>query len=330
MRLSILKIFTLTFICFLFSCGKEKANKGSESATKSSKQITEYTYKDHGNDITVKVTKAPKRAALFTPHITEMLLALDLKDRIVFGSTEGDILPRFQKAYNEIPNKQIGHAIRLTKEAFLLLEADFISTDYPLQPEKTGTAKDLIENGILPYTPTAIDKRNATLDDVFFDFLTLGKIFKVNDKAEKLVNKMKTKLEKAQKTFKNKPNKEKPKVMVMSSFKNGIWIHSSLANDLIHKANGISAFEDISNTYELVSFESVAHRNPDVIFIINVVSSGGENKMEEKIKTLKTHPILKELKAVKNNKIYEIAFLDVSPGVRNVDFIIKMNELIYQ
>lgn len=326
MRFSIVKTLIPIFICSFFCCKKERTNKNSTST----KYITEYTYKDHGNNITVKVSKSPKRATLFTPHITEMFLALGLEDKIVFGSKEGEVLPEFKEEYEKIPNKQIGHSNRLTKEAFLLLEPDFISTDYALQPEKTGTAKDLIEKGILPYTPSSIGKENATLEDVFFDFLTLGKIFGIEKKAEVLVESMKEKLAKAQKTFKSKPDNQKPKVMIMSSFRNGIWIFSSLATDLINKANGRNVYEEVNNTYELVSFESAAHKNPDVIFIIHIESSTGKNKMEEKMKTFKTHPILKNINAVKNNKLYEISFPEVSPGVRNVDFIVKTNHLIYK
>lgn len=326
MKLKIIKYIALVVVCFVFSCGQEKSNKNADASSKPNKEITKYTYVNHGKDITVQVASAPKRAALFTPHITEMFLALGLEDKIVFGSKEGDVLDEFKEAFEKIPNKQSGHSNRLAKEAFLLLEPDFMSTDYPIEAHKTGDINYLLDNGILPYAPTAIINEDAKLEDVYFDFLTLGKIFDVEKKAETIVKQLKEKLGNAQKSFKNNEN-NKPKVLVMSLAPHGVWVSASLAKDLVKKANGINIFEDLHTAYEFVSFESVAERNPDVIFLKQIESSN--SSISDKIKTLKEHPILKNVNAVKNNKIYEISFADVSPGIRNVDFIIKMNELIY-
>lgn len=77
--------------------------------------------------------------------------------------------------------------------------------------------------------------------------------------------------------------------------------------------------------HEFVSFESLVHRNPDIILISELA---GEEPFERKVEILKTHPALKDLPAVKNNKIYSIALEDISPGIRNADFIIKLNKLM--
>ena len=52
--------------------------------------------------------------------------------------------------------------------------------------------------------------------------------------------------------------------------------------------------------------------------------------VEEKTEFLKKHPILKNINAVKTNSIYPVNFADVSPGVRNIDFIIRLNKVLYQ
>ena len=323
---SIVKLF-LFFVLFI-SCKKEKTTIQANTTQKQNSKTIEYTFNDGITQIPVKLNNPPQRAAVFNPYMTEMLLALGLEDRMVMGSTEGAILPEFEKAYAKVPHKQIGHSFRITKEAFLLMKPDFVSGDDDIKPETTGSVEDLIKAGVAPFIPQSRRVENATMEDVYDDFLELGKIFDVQDKAKTLVKNMKDKLEAARKTFKNKPDSEKPKVMVMTSFNNGIWISSSLATDIINKANGKAVYEDVSTSYELVTFESAVHRNPDFIFLADIQSRG--MSLKEKIDLMKNHPILKNINAVKNNKIYQISLADVTPGVRNVDFIIKMNELIYK
>lgn len=289
-------------------------------------QKATYTFKGKDKEETITITKTPKRLALFTPYMTEIAMALGLEDKIVFGSKESDVLSQFKRAYNKIPNKQIGHGIRLTKEEFLLLRPDFFSSNF--NPEATGTTKELKQKGIAPFIPNTISKQNATLKDVYADILLLGKIFNVEKKANEIVEKMKLKLLQKQKDFKNKPDAQKPKVMVMAKLNNGTTIFSSLTTDLINKANGKNVFEEVSNRYKLVPHKEVLEKNPDVIFIIDVQSKGVS--VEAKKEYLKRHPILKNVSAVKNNKVYGINMSDVSPSTRNVDFIIKMNELIYK
>lgn len=64
-------------------------------------------------------------------------------------------------------------------------------------------------------------------------------------------------------------------------------------------------------------------------FFITDTESRGMT-IEEKAEFLRQHPILKNINAVKTNSIYPVNFADVSPGIRNVDFIIRLNKILYQ
>lgn len=313
-------------VTLLFSCSDNSGVNNKKSQEKMDK--VEYNYQDGDKSYKVTITHPPQRAALFTPHMTEMLLALGLEDRMVLGTTEGPVLPIFEKAYEKVPNKAIGHSFRMTKEAFLLMEPDFASGDGDLKPESTGSAEELIGQGINPFTLKSISTTNATLETVYEDFYMLGKIFNVNEKAKEIVDGMKTKLAEAKKNFVNKPDNEKKKIMIVSSYNNGAWVFSSLASDLTRQANGINIYEDVDNQYEFVSYESIVARNPDVIFITDTESRG--MTIEQKAEFLRQHPILKNINAVKTNSIYPVNFADVSPGVRNVDFIVRLNKILYQ
>lgn len=304
----------------LFSCHKKESRHDE-------KGYFSYMYNNGKDSLVVEVKKTPQKAALYSHFITEMLLALDLSDRIIIGTSEGDFLPEYQQAYAKIPTKLVGHHSIFSKEEFLLSGVDFASGwDDAIRPETTGTAQELLAKEIYPYTVKSI-RDGETLETLYEDFYTLGKIFKVEDRANALVEKMKTKLADAEKNFIKKPDAEKKKIMVFSTINNGLYISSGFTTDLINRAGGKNVYEDIMADHEMVSYESLVHRNPDLILVAHL---GGGMPFEEKVKFLQTHPALKNLPAIKNNNIHSIALEDISPGVRNVDFIIKLNQLMYE
>ena len=245
-------------------------------------QKVEYIYKDGGRDIPVEITSPPQRAALFNPYTTEILLALGLEDKIIIGSTEGELLPEFRKAYEKVPQKLKGHGFRMDKEAFLLSKPDFAAGN--INAETAGSPEELMKLGISPYNLRSLDDiPNPTLNDVYDDIHLLGRIFNVEDRAKDLVNKMKKKLEVAQKDFVNPENSKKKKVLILS-YRGGIAAFSALATDLVNKAHGINIYQDLHERFEFVTPESVLERNPDAIFIIDIKSR--PEPVEEKWKFL--------------------------------------------
>ena len=317
------KLCSVFILLSILSCSDKDNSKKSEV---SKMQKVEYIYKDGGRDIPVEITSPPQRAALFNPYTTEILLALGSEDKIIIGSTEGELLPEFRKAYEKVPQKLKGHGFRMDKEAFLLSKPDFAAGN--INAETAGSPEELMKLGISPYNLRSLDDiPNPTLNDVYDDIHLLGRIFNVEDRAKDLVNKMKKKLEVAQKNFVNPENSKKKKVLILS-YRGGIAAFSALATDLVNKAHGINIYQDLDERFEFVTPESVLERNPDAIFIIDIKSR--PEPVEEKMEIFRTNPVLKNTNAVKNNQIYKIDLEDVTPGVRNVDFIIRLNNILYK
>lgn len=316
-------IFILVFALFLASCSKKEVAQNKIQTQ--DKNSFSYHFNDGADTLLVKVEKVPQKAVLFSHFMTEMLLALDLGNKIVVATEEGEILPEFKDAYDKIPTKLVGHHAVYAKEEFLLSGVDFVSGwDGAIKSESTGTPQELLRRGIYPFIAKSI-RDNATLETVYEDFYTLGKIFKVEDNAQKVVQNMKTKLELAQKKFLSRS--EKPKVLVFSAIENGLYVAAGLTTDLVNKAGGTNIYSELSVDHELVSYESLIHKNPDIILIADMAEG---MSYEEKKNALKNHPALKNLPAIKTDNIHKIRLEDISPGVRNVDFIIKLNKLLYE
>lgn len=317
------KIFSIA-IFLISSCKENKKNKRSGSTSEKS---IEYVYDNGQERLNVVMDKSIERAVLLTPYVTEMALEIGVEDKIVLGSTtEGGILPKHKKTFDALPNKMLGHHFHITKEAFLLMEPDFVS-GFPedIRVETTGSPKELISKKIYPFLLEAVNIQNATLNDVFRDIERLGKVFREDIKANSIIKEQKKKINEAKLI---KPKSEKKKVMIMYyPFANGVWVYSSLVTDLINRAYGENVFSDVESQYELVSYESILDRNPDVIFVVTLLKDAS---LETEIRDLKSHPVLKNVKAVQTEDIHSVKLEDVYPSIRNVDFIIKMNEIFYK
>lgn len=308
----------------VFSCSQSKEKKSASSEVE---HYYSYTFNNGSDSLEVEVKNTPQKPALFSQFMTEMLLELDLGDQIVIGTSEGNIHPKFKEQYDKIPTKLLGHHSIFSKEEFLLTGVDFVSGwDDAIRAETTGTARELLANGIYPFSVKSI-RDGETLETLYKDFETLGKIFKVEDRAKKIITDLKNKLANAEKDFVKVSDAEKKKIMICSSIDSGIYVAGGFSTDLIKRAGGKNIYEEIRADHEMVSFESLVHRNPDYILIAHLE---GEEPFEEKVKILKNHPALKNLPAIKNNQIIPITLEDISPGIRNIDFIIMLNKLMYE
>ncbi|WP_297639085.1 ABC transporter substrate-binding protein [uncultured Clostridium sp.] len=307
-------------------CGGDKKEEGSNSKGEQTEKFI-YDYNDGKENLEVKVTEPPKRAVTLSQFMTEMLLSLGLQDRMVATALlDNPILPQYKEAYEKIPVLKITGGHSISKEAFMALNPDFVSGwEMSISNETTGTAKELIAEGIKPFVAESL-KGNATIDTVYEDYKTLGKIFAVEDTALEVINNMKEDVKEVEEKL-LKEKKDKVDVMVYDSGeKEAMVVGGGLPNNLITLAGGKNIYGELKNTYETVSFESIVEKDPEVIIVTEFLA--GE-KAEKKIQFLKSNQALKDVKAVKNNRFYVIELADLSPGIRNSKAIKEINEMLY-
>ncbi|MGL4760678.1 MAG: ABC transporter substrate-binding protein [Sarcina sp.] len=302
----------------------EDANKVGQEEVKS---LYSYTYDDGTSKVDVNVTKAPQRAVTLSQFMTEMLLALDLGDRMVGTALlDNEILPEFKEAYDKIPELEIGEGHSISKEGFVALEPDFVSGwEMSVSDETTGSPEDLVKDDIYPFVLKSL-AGTATVETVYEDFEALGKMFAVEDKAVQVISNMKAEIAKVQENL-EKTEGEKPRVLIYDSGeKDAMVVGAGLPNNLIELAGGNNIYGDLKNAYETVSFESIVEKNPEVILVTEFLVG---DKAEDKIKFLKSHPGLKDVDAIKNDKIFVVELADLSPGIRSSKAIVEMHEYFY-
>lgn len=326
-------LVVISVVCLtLGAVGCSSNNKTETPETKvesSNFENVEYTYSDGANDYNVKVETPRQKAVTLSQFMTEMLLALDLGDRMVGTALlDNPILPEFKEAYEKIPQLKIGEGHSVSKEGFMATGADFVSGwDSSISEQTTGSPQELIEKDIAPFMAKSYSA-DATVETVYEDFELLGKIFGVQDKSTEVINKMKSDIKSVTDKLGNIKDEDRVKMMVYDSGeKDAMVVGSGLANNLIELAGGSNIFgKDAEKPYINVSFESIVAQNPEVILVTDFKAG---QPVKEKIEFLKSHPALKDVSAIKNNKIYVVGLADLSPGVRNPKLIEEMYGYFY-
>ena len=272
------------------------------------------------------VTKSPEKAVTLAQFMTETLLALGLEDKMTGTALlNEEILPEYKKAYEKIPELEMGEGHSISKESFVATEADFVSGwEQSITEEATGSLEELEKRGVVPFVSSGLAP-DATIESVYNDFILLGKIFEVSERAEKVVAKMKDEVKNT--ADKTKDIKDRPRVLIYDSGEGEAFVGGSgLPNDLIELAGGENVYKDLGQDYATVSFEDIVQKNPEIIVVTEYYSG---ITGDEKIKFLKNNPALKDVDAVKNNRIYKIGLIDLAPGIRNSKAVGKLYNMFY-
>lgn len=269
-------------------------------------------------EIDITFEEVPEHVVSLAGFATEMLLALGLEEKIVgYAWQDNDVLPQYQEAFESLtplcePGMDPGEEVMLAAQPDLVLswmswsEDDYYSYD------------NLAKYGIGNYGFHCERVENSTLEDVYADFLNLGKIFRVEEKAEALVKEMQERIQAVEERVKDKEPVSVFVCDIASSEEQAFTAGGGLPADLIAKAGGQNIVSDTGMNWTRVSWEVVAQANPDWIVIDYYTNA---DDVEGTIEFLKTQPALKELDAVKNERFVILGLTDISASERNDDTV---------
>jgi iron complex transport system substrate-binding protein len=288
------------------------------------------TVKSCNRDVTFE--EAPKRAVSNDVNLTEMMLALKLQDRMVgYTGISGwkTLDATLREGVKELPELSPKYP---SKEVLLEADADFYFAgwNYGMKVGGEVTPETLSPFGIKVYELTEscshiMAKAKPTMDDMFVDLLNLGRIFGVEDRAEALVSGYKAELAKIQERIGT--IKEPVRVFVYDSgnekpFTSGRF---GIPTAMIEAAGGINIMDDVEKSWTEVSWEPVIDRNPQVIVIVDY----GDVTAEQKIAFMKESPAFKNLDAVKADRFVVLAYVEATPGPRNVGAIERLADAFH-
>ncbi|MDY4692047.1 MAG: ABC transporter substrate-binding protein [Blautia sp.] len=271
------------------------------------------------DDQEVTFDHVPERVLSTNPNTGEQLMALGLGDKIIGTCYNNAQIP--EQWREEYESKPVIAEKYPSLEVVIDLDPDFIygrSSAFSDKDTAIATHDKLTELGIMSLSSIEGYKQGCDVEDVYQDFYNLGRIFQVEDKANEVVDAMKEKIAGIEEKL---DGVETVKVLNFDSVRDdGIYTPgNNFTSKLIRHAGGVNVFEDLENTWNTVSVESVVEANPDVI----VINDYGDTPIEEKIDYLNNTEVFSDITAVKNQNYLVITLPEVFASTRVADTIEK-------
>ncbi|HWD30252.1 MAG TPA: ABC transporter substrate-binding protein [Pseudomonas sp.] len=285
-------------------------------------QATQYPLTIQSCNRQVTFNKAPEHALSHDINMTQMMLALGLRQRMVgYSGVSGwkAVTPELRKELEGLPELASKYP---SVETLLNANVDFFFAgwDYGMRVGGDLTPQTLAPLDIPVYELTescafVMKRPAASLDDTYNDLRNLGKIFDVQDRAEQLIGQMQQRIAVVQQQL----PAQRPRVFLYDSGEDRAMTSGRLGmpQALIDAAGGRNVLEDIEASWTRVNWESVVERNPEVIVIVDY----GEISAAQKQTFLEQHPALQSVSAIRNKRFVVIPYVGATPSLENVEAI---------
>ncbi|GAA2498063.1 ABC transporter substrate-binding protein [Streptomyces gobitricini] len=257
--------------------------------------------------------KPPARVVTIHQHPAELMLALGLKDRLV-GTAFPDsaVLPHLRKDYEAVPELAKKEP---SFETVLDAEPDFVYGGYGSAfAENEGRSRTAFADaGIDTYLNREYcGKKQVSMKDTYDEIRTIGSVFGVPERADRLVADLRGRVDRAAAAVKGAPAVP---VFVYDSGDKAAFTAGgkSLGTEIIRLAGGRNVFADLDDVFGDASWEQVVARKPEVIAIYDYAGAGS---VEQKKKFLLSLPALADVPAIRNKRFVVLPLTATLIGVR--------------
>lgn len=299
------------------AAGTETAASSDTNAQTETADVSDTAYTPvtiQNGDRTVTFTKMPEKVLCANLYAAENMVMLGLGDRVAGRIAPANPaekpLPELQAEFDKIPQIEKSH------ENAVALGADLVIGQVSAFKETAwGSYEQLESKGINCLTITGTIVPDETIEDVYTDIENLGKIFKAEDRAQALIDDIRSQIGEVTEAVSSVQKEERPRVFVLDTFKgNEIYTTSKgLESNLIELAGGINCTRNMDEArWFNTSVETLVEADPDWI----IINDYGAQTVEEKKEFLNSNPALSEVTAVKNKNYLVIPLVEVMQDVR--------------
>ena len=270
---------------------------------------------------TLTFTKAPERVVALYSTVTELLLALGLKSRIIAaGYTQSEpLLPEYQADYAQLTS--LSTTTGPTKESLIIARPDFVidndSTYFYDAAQGFATKDDLKAAGAQTYTLTTRcpgAETNATIDSIAVDIRNMGVIFGVQARAEALVQQLQQRIAATQQRI---AGTTPLRVLIFDSGEGPYNVYGpGVISSVVATAGGQNIFATLDKEYTAVSAEQIAAANPQVFVIpeYGPAYTGAPSAKERGAALVKTFATTD---AGKHNHVVIIPYQNINASIQN-------------
>jgi len=262
---------------------------------------------------TVEIERLPQRIVSLAPSNTEILFALGLEDKIV-GTTDYCDYPEAAKSKPRVAGYSTPNLEKVVsvQPDLILAEAIHEKTVLPAL-EKLGL--------------TVIVMSAESLDTVLNDIRLVGQINGRSKAAARLTDSLNGRIQAVVSKTATLTPEQRLKVLYVVWY-DPIWTmgRETFINDLIWNAGGVNIFADDFEKSRVVSLEAIIQKNPQVIIVSGMGTTG-----DLIYNNIKSETRLSQIDAMLNNRIYKIsdANLIERPGPRIVDGLEEIAKLFH-
>ena len=315
------------FINNLYPDLVSKEDKNS-SDSKSYYPVTITNYNYNGEEVTTTYEKCPEKVLAVYQGSIETMIALGLEDKVIASyGLDNEVKDIWKDGLSKMHYDESVFAP--DKETVVAMNPDMIfSWGSIFSDKKLGDVTEWNERGINCYinTNTRRGSTPKTIQNECDDLINIGKIFNVEEKAEKLVKEMQDEISKA---LKAAEGKKPQKVAVVELGKDNIrnYDQSSLAGDMVKQLGAELILPETSS----MSKEELIAENPEKIFVVFMSRDTDiEETGKKHVEMITKDPALQSLQAVQNNNVYPIMLGDMyASTVRTIDGIKTFSQGLY-
>ena len=248
----------------------------------------------------------------------EMLLGLVSENRIAGLSgkiNEDKEISNIADKAKKFPKVESNEEILISLEPDLIIVADWVT-------KKIDDIGAIIGAKVYYYkTPNSYEEQKKVIRD-------LANLVEEKENGEKLIKNMDDKLKVLQNKIAKNYKGAKPRILMYTSFGTTSGKNTTF-DDMVKLINGINVVSEAGiNKYQDISKEKIIELNPDIIIVPIAKKYDNVTKVS---KLFFEDPSLKNIKAVKNKKVYFVQYKDISATSQYmIDNIENLAKVVYQ
>ncbi|WP_430542658.1 ABC transporter substrate-binding protein [Streptomyces iconiensis] len=309
----------------LAACGGTGASGSGDGSGAKGKSPAGFPYTVTNCGVKTTFDRPPERAVTMNQHVTEIMLALGLEDRMAGTAYLDDkIVPRYKNAYDKV--KVLAKKYP-SKETLLAANPDFVYGGYSSAFDKTEGRERaaLKESGVATRLNIEGCRKDIGIGSLHKEIREVARTFGVPERAEALLKKQDRQLAATAERLKGV---KKPSVFVYDSGDSSAFTAggTGIGNDIISRAGGRNVFSDLDKTFADVSWEKVVERKPEVI----VVYDYGGTPVKAKKKRLLNDPALADVPAIKHKRFAVLPLSSAVLGPRVPDAVDALARQLHQ
>ena len=248
----------------------------------------------------------------------EMLLGLVSENRIAGLSgkiNEDKEISNIADKAKKFPKVESNEEILISLEPDLIITADWLS-------KKTNHLSELTGAKVYIYkTANSYEEQKKLIRD-------LAILVEEKENGEKLIANMDNRLKALQNKIAKKYKGPKPRILMYTSFGTTSGKNTTF-NDMVKLINGVNVVAEAGiDGFKDISKEKVIELNPDIIIVPIAKKYDNVNKIS---KLFFEDPSFKNVKAIKNKKVYFIQYKDITPTSQYmINSIEELAKVVYQ